>query len=316
MKKKTSTPKKPKTISIVIPVYNEAENIPILLDHLKPVLEDLPHTFEIFFVDDGSSDGSWQVIQMLKQANRKIITGIRLSRNFGKEAALCAGLQYAKGDACVVMDADLQHPPAKIKDMIDLWLSGKYDIVNGKKRLRGEEGASSRILRSLFNRVLSRATGLDFVGASDFKLLDRKVIDTFLRLTERETFFRGLIEWIGFRKTHVLYDVEKRVGGTTKWSFFRLVALSFTAITSFSSLFLRAITIAGCVFFLFAVILGIQTLYNYFSGKAIGGFTTVILLILISTGMTMLSLGLVGEYLAKVFNEVKQRPRFIIGERI
>ena len=316
MKKKTSTPKKPKTISIVIPVYNEAENIPILLDHLKPVLEDLPHTFEIFFVDDGSSDGSWQVIQMLKQANRKIITGIRLSRNFGKEAALCAGLQYAKGDACVVMDADLQHPPAKIKDMIDLWLSGKYDIVNGKKRLRGEEGASSRILRSLFNRVLSRATGLDFVGASDFKLLDRKVIDTFLRLTERETFFRGLIEWIGFRKTHVLYDVEKRVGGTTKWSFFRLVALSFTAITSFSSLFLRAITIAGCVFFLFAVILGIQTLYNYFSGKAIGGFTTVILLILISTGMTMLSLGLVGEYLAKVFNEVKQRPRFIIEERI
>jgi len=316
VKKKTSTPKKPKTISIVIPVYNEAENIPILLDHLKPVLEDLPHTFEIFFVDDGSSDGSWQVIQMLKQANRKIITGIRLSRNFGKEAALCAGLQYAKGDACVVMDADLQHPPAKIKDMIDLWLSGKYDIVNGKKRLRGEEGASSRILRSLFNRVLSRATGLDFVGASDFKLLDRKVIDTFLRLTERETFFRGLIEWIGFRKTHVLYDVEKRVGGTTKWSFFRLVALSFTAITSFSSLFLRAITIAGCVFFLFAVILGIQTLYNYFSGKAIGGFTTVILLILISTGMTMLSLGLVGEYLAKVFNEVKQRPRFIIEERI
>lgn len=316
MKKKTSTPKKPKTISIVIPVYNEAENIPILLDHLKPVLEDLPHTFEIFFVDDGSSDGSWQVIQMLKQANRKIITGIRLSRNFGKEAALCAGLQYAKGDACVVMDADLQHPPAKIKDMIDLWLSGKYDIVNGKKRLRGEEGASSRILRSLFNRVLSRATGLDFIGASDFKLLDRKVIDTFLRLTERETFFRGLIEWIGFRKTYVLYDVEKRVGGTTKWSFFRLVALSFTAITSFSSLFLRAITIAGCVFFLFAVILGIQTLYNYFSGKAIGGFTTVILLILISTGMTMLSLGLVGEYLAKVFNEVKQRPRFIIEERI
>lgn len=299
-------------ISVVVPVRNEEAQIPPFLAEIRLILGD--QRFEVLFVDDGSTDGTWKTIRMLREGDARV-GGLRLSRNFGKEAAVWAGLEAARGDAVIVMDVDFQHPPALIPQMLELWRTGQWKIVEGRKRRRGAEPLWYRLLSWLFYSVLRAGTSTDFRGSTDFKLLDRSVVDVLETLPERVTFFRGITSWTGVDRTTVDFDVPD-AGRTTRWSAVRLIKFSVDAITSFTPWPLFVVAFAGVVFALFAAILGLQTLYMFFSGRALTGFTTVILLTLIVGAVIMLALGVLGLYVSRLFEEVKGRPRSIATERL
>jgi polyisoprenyl-phosphate glycosyltransferase len=299
-------------ISLLIPFYNEEKQIPLTLETVLPIMESTGYDFELVLVDDGSRDGTWREIAVAASRDARI-TGIRFSRNFGKEAAICAALEQASGDAVILMDGDLQHPPQLIPEMLRLWHEEGYDIVEGLKSSRGKEGLASRLNAAIFYGLFRRLSGYDLRNASDFKLLDRRVVDEWLRLGEHDTFFRGLSAWLGFRRTSFQFDVAERKTGRSKWPFLRLAGLSLNAITGFSALPLQFITVLGVLLLLLFFVLGIETLVNWFSGNAASGFTTVILLQLLIGSSIMLSLGLIGIYIARIFTEVKGRPRYIIA---
>lgn len=298
-------------VSLLIPFYNEEAQIPLTLDVVLPILEQTGMDYELIMVDDGSRDRTWDMIEKACQDNPHL-SGLRFSRNFGKEAAICAALDYADSDAVILMDGDLQHPPQHIPEMIRLWLDGN-DIVEGVKSTRGKEGFASRLNAKVFYGLFRRFSGYDLRNASDFKLLDRKVVDEWRRLGEHDTFFRGLSAWLGFKRTTFSFEVAARQTGGSKWSIVKLANLSLNAITGFSALPLQFITIMGLILLGGSVLLAIQTLINWFSGHADTGFTTVILLQLLIGGSIMLSLGLIGIYIARIFTEVKGRPRYIIA---
>ena len=300
------------TLSILLPVYNEARHIYRNVNVIKAVLDvnDLRHEFII--VDDGSTDKTWAEILRLA-AGIPALRAIRFSRNFGKEAALCAGLDIADGEAVIVMDADLQHPPQIIPAMVELWRNGA-EVVDGVKEGRGKESFLNRVFARLFYRLLSTLSGIGLENASDFKLLDAKVVEAWRNLPERATFFRAMSHWVGFRREQVLFQVAERGDGASRWSFLSLIKLAVTAITSFSTIPLQIITLLGLAFLVGSAILGAQTLYMKMSGAAVSGFTTVILLLLIIGSGLMIGLGIIGVYIARIFEEVKQRPRYIITE--
>jgi glycosyltransferase involved in cell wall biosynthesis len=300
-------------ISIIIPVYNEGPHILGNLRIVRDILDKAAITHELVLVDDGSKDNSWSEI-CLAQKELGNIRAFRFSRNFGKEAALVAGIDMAKGDACIIMDADLQHPPKLIPEMVDLWLLHGWQVVEAVKTSRGREGIFSRLSATFFYNAMNRMTGIRMQNASDFKLLDRMVMDTLRSMPEKETFFRGLSAWVGFRRISIDFEVAERTSGQSKWSFRSLLRLAIIAITSFSSAPLHFVTVMGTLFFIGSVFLGIQTLVNKLSGMAVDGFTTVILLILVTGSVLMISLGLIGTYIARIFNEVKGRPRYIISD--
>lgn len=302
-------------ISIVIPVYEEGKQIYESIKAIKEVLLKNSINHEFMLIDDGSKDNTWSVI---KQVSKDIpgINAIRLSRNFGKEAALCAGLEAAKGDACVIMDADLQHPPGIIPEMVRLWREEGYDVVEGVKTSRGKEKLSNKIGAVLFYNMLHKLSGFDLNGASDFKLMDSKVVSAWRQMDERNTFFRGMSAWIGFNRISIPFVVADRAKGNSKWSVFRLFKLAVTAITSFTSMPLQVVTFLGVAFLTGSFFLGLQTLYLKIRGIAVSGFTTVILLLLIIGSVLMISLGIIGTYIAKIFDEVKYRPRYLVSETI
>ncbi len=300
-------------ISVVIPFFNEEKQIPITVDALVPVLTSLGCDFEAVLVDDGSSDGTWAALRAACTADARL-RAIRFSRNFGKEAALCAALDAADGDAVVVMDGDLQHPPAVIPEMVRLWRDEGYEVVEGVKSSRGRESLGSRLNAALFYSLFKRLSGYDLENASDFKLLDRRVVEEWRRLGERDTFFRGLSAWLGFRRAKVPFEVADRKAGKSKWSPFKLIRLSITAITSFSAMPLQIVSVLGGLLLVGSLALGIQTLVKWAQGSAASGFTTVILLLLLIGGCIMLSLGLIGIYLARIFDQVKGRPRYVVAE--
>jgi glycosyltransferase involved in cell wall biosynthesis len=242
------------------------------------------------------------------------VRGLRLSRNFGKESALCAALDAADGDAVVVMDGDLQHPPCHIPEMIRLWREEGYDVIEGVKTDRGHESLGSRASAALFYGMFRRLAGIDLRGASDFKLMDKKVVDAWRRMPEHETFFRGMSAWLGFRRTSLPFEVAERTTGSSKWSPGRLISLSLHAIASFSARPLQAASSVGILLVLLAGVLAVQTIVHWLSGTAADGFTTVILLELLIGGCVLLSLGLLGVYIARIFSEVKGRPRYIVSE--
>lgn len=304
--------KEDKLVSLVIPVYNEENQIGITIDTIHKLLKENSINHEFVFIDDGSRDGTWRVLEMYAN-NIREVNAIKLSRNFGKESALCAGLEAARGDACLVMDADLQHPPEHIPEMVRLWSEEGYEVIEGKKTSRGKESFVNKVGAKLFYKLLNKATGLDLDGASDYKLMDKKVIDAWKAMPERNTFFRGMSLWVGYKRKEIPIVIADREVGTTKWNLFRLIKLAVNAITAFTALPLQIVTGTGFIFFIGAIVLGIQTLIQYFSGSAIGGFTTVILLQLIIGSTLMISLGIIGTYLARVFDEVKERPRYLIG---
>lgn len=301
-------------ISIVIPVYCEGKQIGKNIKKIHSILDANKISHEFVLVDDGSTDNTWEEMCKL-HSDISCVRAFRLSRNFGKEAALCAGLEVLKGDACVVLDADLQHPPEIIPEMVRLWREEGFDVVEGVKASRGKESIIYKAEALFFYKLLKKLSGIDLDSASDFKLLDAKVIDAWRQMDERNTFFRGMSAWVGFNRTKIPFTVAQREEGGSKWSVFRLIRLAINAITSFSSLPLHIVTILGAIFLMISFVLGIQTLYMKFDGQAVSGFSTVILLLLIIGSALMISLGIIGTYIAKIFDEVKYRPRYLISQR-
>lgn len=302
-------------ITVIIPVYNEENQICENIGVIRDCLAETGMDFEILLVDDGSTDSTWFKLRMLSEEIAGI-KALRLSRNFGKEAALCAGLEAAEGDACVIMDADLQHPPELIPEMVRLWKEEGYEVVEGVKSLRGKENPVNKIGAHLFYYILSKLSGFDINQASDFKLLDRRVVLAWRRMNERDTFFRGMSAWVGFNRISIPFNIRSRAKGVSKWSLLKLFKLAVNAITSFSSLPLHLVTFMGLIFLAGSLVLGIQTLYIKLRGMANSGFTTVILLLLIIGSTLMISLGVIGTYIARIYEEVKRRPRYIVAEEI
>jgi glycosyltransferase involved in cell wall biosynthesis len=302
-------------MSVVIPLYNEGSHVRELLSDLKKALQQTGCRFEVVLVDDGSTDDTWERIKG-EARTLSSLRAVRLSRNFGKELALCAGLERARGDAVIVMDGDGQHPPSLLPVMIEKWRSSGIDIVHAVKAKRGRESLASKLGALLFYVILNKLSGFELKGASDFKLMNRKAADTWLAMRERNVFFRGMTAWMGFKTLQIPFEVVARRGGKSGWSYFKRWKLAFIGITTFSSLPLHLVTFVGVIFFIFAVGLGIQTLYLKLAGRAFTGFATVILLELIIGSLLMISLGIIGEYLARIYEEVKGRPRYIVTESI
>ena len=301
-------------VSVVIPVWNEAQHLHQTLKIIVGFIRQSTSLFELIVVDDGSTDETWDKLVALRTEIPQL-EGIRLSRNFGKERALCAGLEHAQGQAVIIMDGDLQHPPELIPQMIEYWRSNKAKIVECVKKTRGQESFSYSMSTKLFYGLLHKLTRYDLHGASDYKLLDRKVVEAWANMPERITFFRGMTAWLGFSRIQIEFDVSPRIEGKTSWKTTTLVGLALHAVVNFTSWPLRFVTISGMLFFVGAVILGIQTLYMKFTGIAITGFTTVIILLLSMNSMIMLGIGILGEYIAAIYDEVKGRPRYIVRQK-
>lgn len=298
-------------LSIVLPSYNEETNIANTVKVLSGLLEKEQIEHELIFISDGSRDGTFAEIVKASQENPKV-RGVEFSRNFGKEAGIFAGLDLALGDAVIVMDCDLQHPPQVIPKMWELWKGGA-EVVEGVKTSRGKESIGHKLSAGIFYKVMSGLIKMDMNASSDFKLLDRKVVDVLLELPERNTFFRALSFWVGFRRETVPYEVQERQFGESKWSFWSLMRYAITNATSFSTLPLQMVTVVGILFILFSAVLAVSTLARFLTGTAVEGFTTVILLLLIIGGLLMLSLGVIGHYIARIYEEVKGRPKYIIS---
>ncbi len=298
-------------LSIVLPAYNEKQNIANTADVLSNLLSENEIDYELIFISDGSRDGTYEEIAKASKENPRI-KGAEFSRNFGKEAGIFAGLELATGDAVIVMDCDLQHPPSAIPEMWRLWQNGA-EVVEGIKSSRGRESLGYKLSAGLFYKIMSKLIKMDMSASSDFKLLDRKVVDVLLALPERNTFFRALSFWAGFRTESVQYEVQERQFGESKWSFWSLMKYAVSNATSFSTLPLQLVTVMGVVSILLSIVLAIQTMVRFLMGNSVEGFTTVILLILIIGGFLMLSLGIIGHYIARIYEEVKGRPKYIIS---
>ena len=299
------------TLSIVAPCHDEADSVSPLLDRLRTVLERSGLDYEVWLIDDGSRDATWERIGAAARESPRV-GGVRLSRRFGKEAAIAAGLDRARGAAVLVCDADLQHPPEVIPRMVERWREGAA-VVDGVKR--GGSGAPGFAARA-FLWLLSAAGGPSLSQQSDFKLLDRRAVEAWRALPERRTVFRGLTDWLGFEHAQVEYEVAERAAGRRRFRLRQRLGLALDAVTSFSAAPLRLVTLLGVGFLLFALGLGAQTLYNWATGRALSGFTTVILLVLLSSSAILIGLGIVGEYLARIYEELKQRPRYVARDQI
>jgi len=300
-------------LSVIIPSYNEEANIERTAETIGRILSGAGIEYELLFVSYGSKDKTYELVCGLSQKDQHI-KGIQFSRNFGKEATIFAGLSCAKGDCCAVIDCDLQHPPETLVEMYHLWEEG-YDVIEGIKSNRGKEGIFHKMFVGIFYGIMSKLMKLDMNATSDFKLMDRRVVEVLLSLTEKNTFFRALTFWTGFKSTTVTFEVQERVAGKSKWSFRSLVKYAISNTTSFTTAPLQLVTFMGTLMIIFSAVLGIQTLVRYFMGTAVEGFTTVILLLLVIGGCIMISLGIIGHYLARIYEEVKGRPKYIIRDK-
>ena len=298
-------------LTVIMPVYNEGEYIYQNVCRVRQVLTEAGVEHQYLLVDDGSKDNTLAELSRLAEDYPEV-SYISLSRNFGKEAALCAALEHAAGDGVVVMDSDLQHPPEYIPEMVRLWQEEGYEVVEGVKEDRGKESLGSKLAALLFYRTFAKSTGIDIGVASDFKLLDRKVVEAWRSLPEKNTFFRGLSAWVGFKRYALPFKVAPRAGGETKWTFKGLARLAVNSITAYSSAPLLAIFWLGVLMGIGAVVMTVETLVVYFTNHSAAGFPTVILLQLFIGSGIMISLSIIGMYIAKIYDEVKGRPRYII----
>ena len=248
-------------LSVILPAYNEENMILRSASVVGELLGKYEIPYEILFIDDGSKDTTWEKVREAHRQDKRV-RGVSFSRNFGKEAAIYAGLAAARGEAAAVMDCDLQHPPEKLVEMYGLWKQG-YEVIEGVKTDRGEESALHRWLAGLFYSMMSGAVGIDMRNASDFKLLDRRVVDTLCGMEEKNTFFRALSSWVGYRKATVYFEVRERTEGATKWSLKALLRYALDNITAFTALPLQFVTISGAATLLLASVLGIHTLIQW-----------------------------------------------------
>ncbi len=298
-------------LSVVLPSFNEEAMIDRAVYAVGSILEGAGIPHELIFVDDGSRDRTWARIEAAASVT-PTVRGVRFSRNFGKEAAILAGLAHAKGDCCVVIDSDLQHPPETIVEMHDYWRQG-FDVVEGEKSSRGEESGLHAFAARSFYKLIGAASGIDMANASDFKLLDRKAVDALLRMPERGAFFRALSSWVGFRTASVQFDVRERVAGESKWSTKSLIKYALNNIAAFSNAPMQFVTAAGCVSLLACLIWGIVSLIRLLFGAAVGIGTGLGLLLLLIGGVCMLALGVIGFYIGRIYDEIKRRPRYIVA---
>ena len=304
-----------KLLSIVIPAHNEAAGIADALNTIKDTLSCCGMPWEIIVVDDGSLDNTFDRLNELAQDDSRVKV-IRLSRNFGKEAALLAGLRAAIGDAVVTIDSDLQHPPQLIPTMIDAWRKGA-NVVDAVKRSRQNDGVFTRLRARIFNSLFSKLAGINLQNSSDFKLIDRVIVDTLAcDLPESQRFYRGLSDWVGYSHETILFDVETRAKGEGKFTLWSLINLATTAIVSFTSAPLRIVTILGFSTLLFGLVVSVEAITTWFRGEAVSGFTTIVITLLIIGSFIMISLGIIGEYIAKIYDEVKHRPSYLVESSI
>lgn len=301
-------------LSIVIPLYNEQEMIPMMYERLKAILASLDLSHELVLVDDGSRDATPDLMRRLA-ASDPAVTAVYLSRNFGKEAALTAGIEHAAGDAVIVMDADLQDPPELIPDMLKAWKAGA-DVVCMRRRSRAGESWFKRSSAHGFYRMLNAISDVDIPSdTGDFRLLSRKAIYALCQLNERNRYMKGLFAWIGMPTTIIEYDRQPRAAGTTKWNYLGLLNLAFEGITSFSTAPLRLATIGGVFTALFGVLFMVWIVAKaLLFGDPVQGYPSMISMMTILGGAQLLSIGLVGEYIGKTYYETKQRPVYIVRD--
>ncbi len=304
-----------KKIGVIIPVYNEAIGLFDNFSVIDKALKASAITAHYLFVDDGSKDNTWKVINKIK-ASFQNVAAIRFAKNFGKEMALSAGVDTLDADIYITMDSDLQHPPEEVVNMLDIMQSQSADIVSGVKASRGQETLRHRLIAKSYYRLLGGLTHLDMQNSSDFKVFNRRVAEALRSFQERHLFFRGIVDWVGFEHVIYSFDVAQRQSGSSRFSTFKLMKLAINAIVSYTSKPLYIVVLSGFIFALFAMILAVQTIYNYFSGHALDGFSTVILILLISGAMIMMSLGVIGLYISRIYEELKARPRYIIRDKI
>ena len=300
-------------ISIIIPSYNEEGNVSHTAEVVRKIMEENGIPYELVFVNDGSTDGTWDRLEAMARADDRIVA-VNFSRNFGKESAIFAGLETARGDACVLMDCDLQHPPETIVEMYKIWKNNDVDIVEGRKADRGKEKKAYRGFSLLFYKLIKKASGLDMDAASDFKLLDRRAVDALLRMPERLTFFRAMSSWVGFKTEKVFFEVQEREIGESKWTTRGLIKFAINNITSFTSAPMQIVTVCGILTFIVSLIMGISTIVQKILGESDAGFPTVIVLQLLTSSIIMFSLGIIGFYISKIYEEIKNRPRYIIRD--
>ena len=295
-------------LSVVIPSYNEEGNIKNTAQVISRVLDESKIEHELIFVDDGSKDSSWDVISAEHERDERI-RGIRFSRNFGKEGAIFAGLEACRGDAAVVMDCDLQHPPQVIPEMYELWQEGAQ-VVDGKKSSRGSESLVYRAMAGFFYRLIQSSSKIDMKDSSDFKLIDRRVIDTLLAMPERITFFRALSGWVGFDTKTVYYDVAERFSGERKWTAGMLIGYAIRNLTSFTGIPLYISSVVGLLVMLAAVVLIILNI----AGVPMGSFDAAASVLMLIGGGVLECIGIGCYYISRIYEEVKHRPRYIVAK--
>ena len=304
-----------KKISLLIPCYNEEASLPFLYDELRRLMSEMPdYLFEILFVNDGSTDGTLNLIKQYRKSDDRVCY-VDLARNFGKERGMLAGFDYVTGDCMVIMDADLQHPPMVVKDMVAKWEQG-YDDVYAKRKSRGKEPWLRRQFSLLFYRILKKTSRIDILpNVGDFRLLDRKCIESLKMLRESERYTKGMFCWIGYKKDFVEFEQQERKAGTTSWNFWGLLSLAIEGIVSFTTFPLRIATIVGISTAVIAAIYMVYVLVKTIIwGDPVSGYPTLILIILFLGGLQLMALGIIGEYMGRVFIESKRRPVYIVRE--
>ena len=298
-------------LSVIIPAYNEELSVERAYYTISEILREAEIDNEIIFIDDGSTDATYEKINKLADKEKNIY-GLHFSRNFGKEAAISAGLASAAGDAAVVIDCDLQHPPEKIVEMYRLWQDG-YEIVEGIKKTRGNESKMRGFAARKFYRVISSVVGFDMSNASDFKLLDRKVIDILNKIPERKGFFRAISFWVGYHKTTVEFEVNERLEGESKWSVIGLLKYAVSNISAYSTAPMQIVTVLGVMMLIITAIFSVWALVDKIRGIALEGMTTVIIILIFIGSIMMISLGIIGYYVARIYDEIKGRPKYIVS---
>jgi dolichol-phosphate mannosyltransferase len=301
-----------KKITILCPAYNEQVGITAFLDVLDKTLEPLCHNylFHVVVLDDGSRDSTFEIVSQYRAVNFSL-TVCSFTRNFGKEAAILAGFERYSGQAYIVMDTDLQHPPQLISQMLAQWQKG-YKVVESVKMDRGTESKYYKLCSKIFYHTLQKLSSLQLENHSDYKLLDNDVAIEIRNLPEKQRFFRGLVEWFGFSSIQIPFVVPDRENDSSSWSLWSLFKYSIHNVASFTSAPLHLVTLIGVLMLLISVILGSVTFYQWLLGSAVTGFTTVILLLLFIGSVLMVSLGLIGLYLAKIYDEIKARPAYLV----
>jgi polyisoprenyl-phosphate glycosyltransferase len=301
-------------ISVIIPLYNEAVNIEALYNALDAALQPLNRSFEVLFVDDGSRDGSFELVKNLHDRDSRI-RGLSLSRNFGHQVALTAGMQHAGGNIIITMDADLQHPPEVIPDLLREYSKG-FDIVNTSRLDSADTGYFKRITSRYFYRFINLVGEVTIPEySSDFRLMSRRALDSFLQFSERDRFTRGLVSWMGYRQSVISYVCPPRLAGKSKYTLRRMIHFALDGITSFSARPLRIASYTGIVVFILGLLYALFAIVQHIKGRTIPGWTSLLVTVLLLGGIQLLSLGIIGEYLARIFNESKARPLYFIKDQ-